>query len=375
MRDSSSLVVFIAALSTTIGCGVGELSDAVPQPNLVILDQSVAARLIVQSNGLFVATGEAGPLAYVNAGDVILSNGPEPFLRKVISSNRSGGQLAVLTQPAALTDAILQGHVQSHRDPLSEPVPQRPGQTALIIPVDKLALDFAGTKVIDTTGIKVNLNRGTVSFRPSLDVDLQIEDGTLTRFHAILSGDLEASMGVTITADRSFNRSFSTTIWQSPPYTVTQLVGVVPVVEVVTVSLVLSGDVHAGASGTIDLGAASAKASLDAGAKYDNGEWSAIATPSIDFDARGPSLAASASAGASLRLTTRIDVKFYDVVGPHLIVGAYARTNLSGSVANGVDWTGRVGMDGSFGGDLSVLGKNLASYNQLLFDLGRDFAW
>lgn len=375
MPDTYSMVLLAASLSMTIGCGVGTVSDAVPQPNLVILDEAVTARLIVQSNGLFVATAEAGPLSQVDAGDVILSNGPEPFLRKVVSINRSGGQLAVLTEPAALTDAILHGHVQSQRDLLSESGPQRPGQTAAIIPVDKLALDFGGTKLIDVSGIKVNLNHGTVTFRPTLDVDVQIDDGSLTHFHALLSGDLEASVGLTITADRSFSRNFSTTIWQSPPYTVTQLIGVIPVVEVVTVSLVLSGDVHAGANGTIDLGAASAKASLDAGATYDNGEWSALASPSIDFDARGPSLAANVSAGASLRLTTRIDVKFYDVAGPHLIVGAYAKTDLSGSVANGVDWTGRVGMDGSFGGDLTVLGKNLATYNRALFDIGRDFAW
>lgn len=369
------MFLLVASLSMTIGCDVGEVPDVVPQPNLVILDESIAARLTVQPNGLFVATEEAGTLAMVDVGDVILSNGAEPFLRKVITIHRSSGQLAILTEPAALTDAILQGHVQSHRDLLAEPVPQRPGQTALIIPVDKLALDFGNTTLIDQAGLKVNINQGTVRFRPLLDVDLQIEDGSLTHFQALLKADLEASMGITISTDRSFSREFSTTIWQSPPYVITQVIGVVPVVEVVTVSLVLSGEAHAGGSGTIELGAAKAKASMEAGATFKEGEWSAIADPSISFEAHGPSLAASFSAGASMRLTTRIDMKFYDVAGPHLIVGAYAKTDLSGSVANGLAWTGRVGMEASFGGDLSVLGKNLASYNQSLFDVGRNFAW
>jgi hypothetical protein len=359
----------------TLGCQVGEVTDGIAQPNLVIIDEPTAARLRIQQDGLFVATGEAGALAQVHEGDVILSNGSEPFLRKVVSVTSASGQLAILTEPAALTDAILQGHVQSHRDLLSEPVPQRPGETAVIIPVDKLALDFGATKLIEQDGIKVNINQGSVIFRPVLDVDLQIDDGSLTSFHAILQADLEASMGITISTDRSINRSFSTTIWQSPRYVATQLIGVIPVVEVVTVSLVLSGEVHAGASGTIDLGAAKAKASLEAGATYQNGEWSVIADPSINFEAHGPSLAGSTSAGASMRLTTRVDVKFYDVAGPHLIVGAYAKTDLSGSVASGLDWTGRVGMDASFGGDLTVLGKNFATFNRGLFDLGRDFAW
>ena len=55
-----------------------------------VTSQAVAARLIVQPNGLFVATGDAGPLAEVDAGDVILSNGSDPFLRKVVSIHSSG---------------------------------------------------------------------------------------------------------------------------------------------------------------------------------------------------------------------------------------------------------------------------------------------
>ncbi len=359
----------------TLGCQVGEVTEGVAQPNLVILDDSTASRLRVEQGGLFVATADAGTLVQVHQGDVILSNGTNPFLRKVLSVRDTSGQLAILTEPAALTDAILQGHVQSHRDLLSEPVPLQPGQTGVIIPVDKLALDFGATALIEQAGIKVNINQGTVAFRPVLDVDVQIDDGSLTSFHAILQGDLEASMGITISTDHSFNRSFSTTIWESPRYVATQFIGAVPVVEVVTISLVLSGEVHAGASGTIDLGAAKATARFQAGATYEDGEWSAVADPSIDFEARGPSLAASSSAGASMRLTNRIDVKFYDVAGPHLIVGAYAKTDLTDSLANGLDWTGRVGMDATFGGDLTVLGKNVATYNRGLFDLGRDFAW
>lgn len=373
MHRTASIVL----LSTLVlGCQVGDPSEeGIAQSNLMVIDETTANRLAVLPDGLLIATTDAGRLAQVHEGDVLLSNGADPFLRRVRSVTDAAGQLEIRTEPAALTDAILQGHVQSHRELLSEEVPLNPGQTAVIVPIDKLTLDFGATKLIDQDGVKVEIDQGTVSFRPVLDVDLQIDGGSLTSFHAILQGDLEASMGVTITTDRTFNRSFSTTIWQSPRYVATQFIGIVPVVEVVTVSLVLSGEAHAGASGSIELGAAKAKASLEAGATYEAGEWSAIANPSIQFEARGPSLAASMSAGASMRLTTRLDVKFYDVAGPHLIVGAYAKTDVNGSIANGLDWTGRVGIDASFGGDVTVLGNNLATYNRGLFDVGRDFAW
>ncbi|MDQ3369031.1 MAG: hypothetical protein M3680_26710 [Myxococcota bacterium] len=366
--------LLVLGVGFAAACNVGEVPDGVAQPNVIVLDEAIAARVTLQPDGISIPTGAAGPLAGVHVGDVVVANGPQPFLRRVMAVDSLGGQLALITEPAALTDAILQGHAHSERDLLSEPVPRMPGQTELIIPIDKLALDFAGTNLIDELGVKVRVNRGTVSFRPSLDVDLQIDRGSLTSFHAILRGELEASVGLTVSSDRSFRRSFSTTLWESPAYTATQFIGIVPVVEVVRVSLVLSGEAHASVRGTVDLGSAKAKASLEAGATYADGTWRAIADPSITFETRGPSFEAGAMAGASLRLTTRVDVRFYDVAGPHLVVGTYARTELRDSSADGLSWTGRVGVDAAFGGNVRVLGKSLASYDRALFDLGRDFA-
>ena len=81
-----------------------------------------------------------------------------------------------------------------------------------------------------------------------------------------------------------------------------------------------------------------------------------------------------ASVGPSLRLTTRVDVKFYDVAGPYLAIGAYAASDIGASVPNGLDWVARAGVDAMFGGDVAVLGKTLAEYNRSLFDVARDFA-
>jgi hypothetical protein len=73
-------------------------------------------------------------------------------------------------------------------------------------------------------------------------------------------------------------------------------------------------------------------------------------------------------------LSTRVDVKFYDVAGPHVVVAAYARTDLGASVPNGLEWVARAGVDAMFGGDVAVLGTTLAAYERSLFDLGKDFA-
>lgn len=366
-------LLFIAAVSLSIGCGVGEITDGVAQPNLIVLDEAVAARLTVHADRLTITSSAAGPLASAHVGDVVVANDPLPFLRKIVAIDSQAGQLAFVTEPAALTDAILHGHASSERDVFSEPPPPN-HEGRLIVPVNNFGLDFTNNSIIDEVGVQVTLNRGTINFRPFVDVDLQIEGGSLSHFHAIVKGEIEASVGLSINSTRTFSRGFSKTLWQSPPYTATQFIGVVPVVEVVRVSLILTGDVHATAGGRVDLGSATAKATLEAGASYTDGRWSAVADPSISFDARGPTYELGASVGAALRLTTRVDVKFYDVAGPYLAIGAYAATDIGASVPNGFDWTARAGVDAMFGGDVAVLGTTLAEYNRSLFDVARDFA-
>lgn len=350
-----------------VGCGVGEVEPAA-QPNLLVLGDDEAAAVTVAPLAIYIETDDARDLASVQPGDVLASNGAQPFLRKVLSTSVNGSVLAIVTEPAVLTDAILDGSMSSTRDLFAE----ASDADGLVVGVDQLALDFENTTLIDQGDIKVNVDRGTIRFRPTLDVDVAIEGGELSQFHAILRGELSASMGVTITAGRSFSKSFSKTIWQSPPYRITQLVGAVPVIETIRVSLVLSGDVHAGGNGTIQLGSASANAGLEAGATYD-GKWRVLADPAIDLAASGPTYTGSITGGASLRLSTRVDIKFYEVAGPHLEIGAYARTDVN-PVADGPTWNARVGLDGNFGGNVSVLGKQLTSINKQMFDVGKSFS-
>lgn len=354
-------------LSLATGCELGTVMPT-EQPTLRVLDSTDEALVTVTHAGLLIDT-RARVLDTLAVGDVIVSSGAEPFLRKVVSiGGGDGDRLALTTEPGSLTDAIRDGEMYSSGDVFDRDIV--PGSASdLVIAIDRLALDFNNTALIDEADIKVHIDRGSIRFRPSLDTDLQIADGWVSHFHAILRGELSASMGVTITAGRSFTRSFSRTLWQSPVYRATQFVGIVPVVETVRVSLIVSGEARAGTSGTVELGHATATASMEAGATYEEGGWTAVSRPAITLDARGPSTQVSASAGASLRLGLRVEVKLYDIAGPHLTIGAYART----SVANTTGWTGRVGVDGVFGGNVSVLGATLAAYDARLFDVGRGF--
>jgi hypothetical protein len=363
--------LLVPLICFAVGCTIGD-DDAASQLNVVVVDDEIATRVTVQPDLLSVAADAAGPLMLVQPGDVLVSQGADPFLRKVVSISNDAGQLALATEPGDLTDVLVDGHLESSRDLFNEPAVDEDTKAA-VIPIGRLALNLAGKTILEESGVKVVIDRGSVTFRPVFDLDVKIAGGKISHFHALLHGDLTAAMGVKITASRNFSRSFSRTIWQSPPYRATQVIAGVPVVEVVRVSLVLSGEAHAGASGTVELGGATATASMLAGARYDAGDWTAVAAPSIALEKRGPSASASASAGASVRLAVRLDVRFYDIIGPHLTVGSYAKTEVKASTADGLSWFARLGVSGTFGGNITVLGKTLASYDRQLFDRGRTF--
>lgn len=353
-------------LALVTGCELDGVGPA-DQPAVRVLDLADEALVSVTPNNLSFDRN-ARVLDGLDVGDVIVSGGAQPFLRKVIAIGGGGDRLVVDTEPGSLTDAILDGSMHSGGDVFSRDMVPGAGDE-IVIAIDQLKLDFNNTKLLEENGVKVEIDSGSIRFRPSLDVDLQIADNWISHFHAVVSGELSATLGVKITASKSFDRSFSKTIWTSPTYTATQFIGIVPVVEVVRVSLIASGEAHAAVSGTVQLGHATATARMEAGASYDREKWTSISKPTITLDAGGPSVATSASASASLKLTVKLDVRLYDLAGPNISLGAYAKTAIS--AADG--WSARAGIEGAFGGNVSVFGATLADYNQRLFDVGRNF--
>jgi hypothetical protein len=375
VRAQTKSFALLVGLLGTVGCEVGE--DGVAQPNLVIVDDDTASHLVIEPDRVAIPADLADALIGVQPGDVIVSSGDTPILRTVLATRFDAGELVLDTETAAITDALLEGRVQSKRDLFAEPPGSDPDAEAdpagLTISVDRLSLDFSGAMIVDEPDFKVRIDQGSVSFRPSVDIDLGVKWGKVEHFHAIVQGELAGALNVRVAANKKLDRSFSKTLWRSPPYRATQMVGPVPVVEVVRVSLVVSGDAHASGAGNFDLGTSRAGAILRAGASYDKGKWQPIATGDLAFDKRAPTLQGATRAGVALRLSVKVEVRFYDVAGPHLTLGAYGRTELQATAGTTPVWAARVGTDAYFGGSVEVLGKKLAKFERQLFDRGRTF--
>jgi hypothetical protein len=351
------------AIVTWAGCG-GQIDPAVVNPRLRVVD---AAGVQVAADSLRASGAALASLRGVTAGDVLVSAAGTGYLRRVVGVTRDGDALVIATAPAALDDALVEGALHSRQDLLA------PGERAAdrLVNVPPLTVSFDELPLFEDGDAKAAL-AGSVTMHPYLDVDLAVSRARVQSFTLVLHGDLDASVDLDVSAGHEVGKSFAKTVWSAPPTVLTQWIGPVPVVEVISLSLVATGEVHAGVTGAMTLGGVDAQATLAAGARYDAAAgWSGVGEHTLTLTAAAPSASVVAHAGGSVRLQARADIRFYDLAGPYVGVGPYARVELADD-GGGVQRSGRIGVDGHFGGDLSIMGHHVASYDAQLFDVGRD---
>lgn len=355
------------AIVTLAGCS-GQIDPAVVNPHLRVIDQPGVQ---VAADTLRVDGAARAELDGVAAGDVLVSSLGTGFLRSVVGVSRDGDALVIATRPASLDDAVVQGSLHTRQDLLA------PGERVedRTVEVPPLTVTFDELTLLeDGDDAKVALN-GSVTLHPYLDVDLSVAHARVQSFELVLHGDLDAAADVDVTAGHELSQSFEKTVWTSSPTVVTEWIGPVPVVEVLTLSLVATGEAHAGVTGTVTLGGVQAHAQLAAGAQYDaDAGWTPVADHSLTLDADAPSTDLLVHAGASVNLLARLDVKLYDLAGPYVDVGPYARVEVADD-GDTLTRGGRVGVSADFGGDLSVMGHHVASYDAQLFDVGQDVSF
>jgi hypothetical protein len=382
-------ILFVAAFTAGVlalalaGCG-GQVDGATPDgqrgvqtitaPQLRVLD---GTPVDVSASSLSGSGSAADTLAQLHAGDVVVSSQAGGFLREVVSVTADGDRVVVGTGPAALDQALVQGQLHASHDLLAAGDSTIGGDRSAssVVNVPPVVLNFDELPIFDYGAKgKLALN-GQVTLHPYLDFDLAFSGGKVKNFDLIFHGDIDANVALKLTAGGDLSQSFAQTIWQMPPVVLTQFIGPVPLVETISVELVAVGEAHAGLNGTLTLGGLEANAQLSAGAKFDGSQWSPVGSQSIDVKPIKPSLAVNAHAGASVKLQARVSVRFYDVAGPFLGVGPYAKVdvvsdNFVTPVANG-----RVGVNGDFGGDVSILGRKIIGFDVPLFDVGKDFSF
>jgi hypothetical protein len=393
-------VVVLATLSTMVACssskddapaGTSEDGPVVLNDHLVIVSADAAGDVTVQADRLVFPAATHAEIATRQPGDVLAGDRGAPgsgnkhgFLRKVKSITQDGGSIIVMTEPAALTDAVKEGKLAGILETPALGIagpevttngrgihPLAGGGTTIKV------LDYSGTKLFDVSGsvdlttsppkklgyqAHATVTKGTLSFSPKFDIgadihpDLSNLAGSVKEFHVVATGQLDADVELDVGLDLTGNptgddlaqfiaqkvfKSQSTTIAEYPIDLGHLKLGPLPIPVHANFKATLACDLDYGGGVGVAVGG-KASAAVTAGFKYENGSLNPVFGHTESFEMVGPAWRMDAAVHVRCSVKPEFDLNLFDVASgeiwalPYVSLGADAtcdQQKLTGTVA------------------------------------------
>ncbi len=429
-------ILGFGALLVAIGCssapvenpngtsGSGADGSATLHAGTHVIGQALNDVVLVQADKLVYPASAWDELKTAQAGDILLGDrqtpgsagqNPDGYLRTVQSVAQQDGTVVMTTTSATLQEAVdslkIQGTLQVPALGLTGPATQSAGgahfQDLQGSTTVKL-IDFSGTKLLDQSGnvtvnnqsigyhAFANVTTGTVSFSPSYDVGADIGFLSVKSFHATATGELDATLlvdaGVKLTTtldDQTFTQLVAQKIFGSPSSTIADYkvslgslhVGPFNMPSSAHFTATLACDFAWGGGVEVKVGG-SAKASITAGVKYENGTISPVFDKSGELTQTGPDWTVDGATRAYCSIQPKLELQFFGVATAQLAANGYA--GVGGSVAcGGTDGQGNslglmhgdaeVGVSATVLAKLNLFGLYKWQKECTLFDLSQEW--
>lgn len=315
---------------------------------------------------------------FVGARGASTSKNPDGFLRRVTSVRKDGDSVVLSTESATLTDAILSGAVRasssgnaidpdalgSRRD-LAIDIDF--SKKTLFENVDEIVTDEGTTQFTET----IVFDQAKLFARPSVDLDLRIAPGKVTRFSAKVEGQLDAAItaraevkatGVVseaaIAGLRGRHHEVRKVLYKSKRIPLpTFSVGRVPVSPAIEFTVTMKCDLSFGGPLLAEAGVL-AKSYVRLAAVQSNGVWAP--GPKSDFDIR-PSFNVERGGEVDARCALEADAELsaYGTGGVTMTIAPYVDFGIQrhgAGDAAGHRWTAGAGALGSMRGQADVFG-------------------
>jgi hypothetical protein len=357
-------------LLLTLGCGAdgGGRGNATPNATVhqgvYVIDATPGVDVLVEPERL-VFTEAHDDVLEREAGDVLVCSNGGGFLRKVVSVHRDGANIVVGTIDATLGDAIADGSATGQSDLAHDAEGQWEidGKYDGILPFDG-KLEIGNTSVVFTPDAQVSIKDARFDFKPSVDLDLNVTNSELTYFRAIAEGTVEATMVVHVVTPSAATVNQKKILWRSAPKFLTQMIGPVPVVETVDLSIGVGTRLSTVQAVDFEAGG-DLNGSLRAGATFDRESgWQAVGDGSISIVPIpiSSNVESFALQGIEVYMYAEVNLRFYNLAGPYITIGPYVNTYDTGN-----EWEPAYGVRGTWGGKLQVMGLS-AGFQSELFD-------
>jgi len=357
------------------GCAAGDSSDVEVRDNVEVLDQAMMAGTEVLDDALVVPNSQ-GWLAGIAPGHVLVSDVNNGYIRRVIGVERNGDHTVVSTEAGAITDALATAQFQhTYQDGVAFD-PDRAEMVDFGINID-----ISNRVLFEREGLKVVLDEGVINFNPTVDFNLDIGFFTVKDFRLVATGELDADLLVTATAEAGFSAGgldFTTELYRSEPKTIVHHIGPIPFVEVVEAAVSARFVVHAEGTAHAEVGGR-ADGVVTAGLVMADGRISPVSNVEFGVEAIGPALNAAAQVTARVELKPSIEVRFFSLADVNINVDAYGNfagrgtfDASTGGFEGDIDCNLDFGLSADIDAHLNLFG--LGNHTPQLFDINKPIA-
>ncbi|MCA9935852.1 MAG: hypothetical protein KC415_18080, partial [Anaerolineales bacterium] len=347
------------------------LPPIIPDTTEVLTDDTTQHLVSVSADGATFTFAQSTPeLAALDAGDVMVGGvsdaAPHGFLRQVSDVTTANGQVVVTTAAATLEDAIQQGEFSYAKRLTPADIEGMTTQLGvqLVQPAtanieDSFFFEINDVVLYDDDGdlgttydqLKVN---GSLELAPDFSFDWRIEDWTLQELEFVFNTQEIAELEFQVEVDL-LSAELRYELARLHLGTITVFVGPVPIVFLIEMPIYLraDGDVSVGITTTV-----TQEANLSAGLRYEQGNWSPIASLTNDFGWEPPTL----SAGVDLKgyIDPPLSLLLYGVTGPFAGVNPYLK--LEADIFADPWWELFAGIEATVGVKVEVLGHSLGEH-------------
>ena len=283
--------------------------------------------------------------------DLVAGTQAGGYVRRIASIEQTGSRFEIATTDVPLGSAIGDGKSQLAKT--------SGGSTSVELgfAVDNISLSGG-----DGSGILIDIDHAALTFKPQVDLDLELSGGHLQHFLAAVSGDLAGTITVHLKSQNGFKWNYEKQLW-STSQTFLQWVGWVPVVESVDLSAGIGIDFDV--DGTHDiLVTADFSSHLRGGVEYKDGSWHPLGEASFLRHGDIPYAIATGSAKVNTYVYADVHVKLYGAAGPYVKIKPGLRFQRA---ADGT-WTRFVGITADGGAELANPFGDKLHYDSRLID-------
>lgn len=377
-------VLFLMSLAIAAGCSAGTIDseneagggEVAIATDLRLMENNPNCEDVeVSADALRFHWKTDAALVDIPVGSVVVGERGGGYVRRIMSVEKNGKTIDVVTEQASLADAVLEGDIAANLVPEG-------GWSQINCPTGASCvgfdlIDLSNTVLFDGdvggVPLQVVIPRGGLHFSPSVDFDMSIGfPGKIKRLSGSVTGSFTADLEVVATAGGAvdFGQEMDVngpTPLLSYPFTFVAPTpfGPLPIVGTANMDVFVGFNAHAGAQASVSTGL-SATAEIEVGATFEDGEWTASAEPT--FDALFDPIRLDASADVSVEAYARpeVSVTFYGVAGPRLSVEPSLRFN--GGFVPPDSLSGQLDacMRGELGFSVTILSFELADFSRSL---------